>query len=71
MAKFFENSLAELRARNAGVEGAFRRIDGNRFTAVVYRHGKALARCTVFMGRGPHAGYRLRGAGDERQQFLQ
>ncbi|RAK66366.1 toll/interleukin-1 receptor domain-containing protein [Phenylobacterium kunshanense] len=52
LAKFFENSLAELDRRNPGVEGAFRRIDANRFTAVIYRHGKAVARCTVFMGGG-------------------
>ena len=52
MAKFFENSLAELNRRNEGIEGAFRRIDANRFTAVIYRHGKSVARCTVFMSSG-------------------
>lgn len=52
MAKFFENSVAELRARNPGIDGGFRQIDANRFTAVAYRDGKALARCTVFMGGG-------------------
>lgn len=50
MAKFFENSLGELQSRNDGVEGAFRRIDANRFSAVIYRDGKAVTRCTVFMG---------------------
>jgi hypothetical protein len=50
LAKYFENSLEELSARNPGIEGAFRRIDANRFTAVAYREGKAAARCTVFMG---------------------
>jgi hypothetical protein len=52
MAKFFENSLVELAARNPGVEGTFRRIDGNRFTAKIYKHGKAIGQCTVFMGEG-------------------
>ena len=33
MAKFFENSLTEIGRRNPEIEGAFRRIDGNRFTA--------------------------------------
>ena len=50
MAKFFENSLAELGTRNPGIEGAFRKVDANRFTAAIYRGGKAVARCTIFMG---------------------
>jgi hypothetical protein len=52
LAKFFENSLSELAARNPGIDGQFRRIDANRFTAVAYRDGKALARCSVFLGNG-------------------
>jgi hypothetical protein len=50
MAKFFENSLAELSERNAGIEGSFRRVDANRFHAKIYRHGTAVAQCTIFMG---------------------
>ncbi|EQB16930.1 toll/interleukin-1 receptor domain-containing protein [Sphingobium lactosutens] len=50
IARFFENSLGELEARNQGIEGAYRRIDANRFSAVIYRAGKSLARCTVFVG---------------------
>lgn len=50
MARFFEASLGELSSRNSGVDGRFRRIDGNRFTAVAYVGGKAAARCTVFIG---------------------
>jgi len=50
ISKFFENSLIELGERNAGIECSFRRIDGNRFTASIYRDGSALARCTIFMG---------------------
>lgn len=52
MARFFEGSLQELEARNSGIEGTFRRVDANRFTAAIYRGGKAVARCTVFMGGG-------------------
>ena len=52
LAKYFENSLAELSQRNDGVDGDFRRIDSNRFTAAVYRGGKAITRCTIFMGGG-------------------
>lgn len=50
MVLFFENSLAELAARNPGVEGDLRRIDANRFTAAVYKHGKIIARCAIFIG---------------------
>lgn len=52
MSKFFENSLAELEDRNPGIEGRFRRVTSDRFTAVAYRNGDAVARCTVFMGGG-------------------
>ena len=52
MAKYFENSLAELSQRNAEIETQFRRIDANRFLAKVYKNGKAVAQCHVFMGGG-------------------
>jgi hypothetical protein len=52
LARFFETSLVELEARNTGIEASFRRVDANRFTAAVYRNGKAEARCTIFMGGG-------------------
>lgn len=55
IARFFEASLTELAARNPGIECTFRRIDANRFSAVVYRGGKATARCTVFIGSGHFA----------------
>jgi hypothetical protein len=50
VAKFFENSLAEISERNPGIDGQFRRIDANRFTAVAYRDGDAVARCSIFLG---------------------
>lgn len=50
MMRYFENSIAELAARNPGVEAIFRKIDGNRFTAKAYKHGQSTAQCTVFMG---------------------
>lgn len=52
---FFANSLEELAARNEGIEGDLRRLDANRFTAVIYRNGKAIARGTVFIGSGFHS----------------
>lgn len=50
MARYFENSLAELEARNPGFEGVFRRVDANRFFATIYRDGKDVARGTIYMG---------------------
>jgi hypothetical protein len=67
VARFFENSLEELSRRSPEVEGRFRRIDANRFTAVAYRGGRATARCTVFfgglMGRGAEIGYSTNDSG--------
>jgi hypothetical protein len=56
IAKYFENSLQELKERNPEIEGIFRRIDANRFTAVAYSDGRTIARCTIFMGGLLHGG---------------
>ena len=50
IAKFFENSLAELEARNPGIEGNFRRIDTNHFTASVYKNGQTVSECGIWLG---------------------
>jgi hypothetical protein len=50
MASFFENSIRELEERNPGIEGDFRRIDANRFTASLYRQGESIARCQIRLG---------------------
>lgn len=52
VAKFIENSLDELSARNPGYEGLFKRVDANRFFATIYRDGKDVARATYFTGGG-------------------
>jgi TIR domain len=44
IAKFFENSLKELVARNSGLDQTFRRIDADRFSAAAYRGGKKVCR---------------------------
>jgi len=49
IARYFENSLKELQARNPGFEGVFRRVDANRFSATIYKHGQDVARATVFV----------------------
>ena len=50
MARYFENSLAELEARDPGYQGTFRRVDANRFFATIYKDGKDVARATVYLG---------------------
>ena len=50
LARFFENYLDELSHRNLDIEGRFRRIDSDRFTAAAYRNGHAVACCTVWFG---------------------
>lgn len=50
IARFFENSLEELSRRNPRIEGSFRQIDANRFAAIVYRDGKTVSQCAIFIG---------------------
>ena len=50
LARFFEGSLTELQTRNPGIEATFKRIDANRFTAVVYSNGKSASRCSIMLG---------------------
>lgn len=59
MAKYFENSLSELSARNPEIDGSFRRLDANRFSAVAYHKGQSASRCTVFMGGAANRGHCL------------
>lgn len=50
IAKFFEASLAEIEARNPDIIGRFKRVDANRFTAVLFRQGQEIASGTVWFG---------------------
>lgn len=50
LARFFEGSLEELQTRNDGIETTFRRIDADRFSAVIYRGGKAVSKGSVVRG---------------------
>jgi len=50
IAAFFENSLAELKARSEGIDVNFKRIDANQFTATVYRDGQKRAWCRILVG---------------------
>jgi hypothetical protein len=55
IAKFFEESLAELQTHNEAILGKFRRINANHFAATVYRNGKSISACGIrldgFFGR--------------------
>lgn len=50
MARFFQGSLQELEARHPDFKGRFERIDSRKFTASIYKGGKAVAQCTVALG---------------------
>ncbi|GAA0640783.1 hypothetical protein GGR12_000216 [Brevundimonas lenta] len=50
IARYFENSLSELTARNPGFEGNFRKVDAGRFFATIYKEGKDVARATIYLG---------------------
>jgi hypothetical protein len=50
IAKFFEESLAELGRRNPGVDGRYRRNGADTFTARVFMQGKQEAQCRVLLG---------------------
>lgn len=50
VSNFFEGSLGELEQRNADIETLFRRIDTDRFVAIIYRSGRQVSACTIFRG---------------------
>jgi hypothetical protein len=50
-ATFFEASLQQLQEETPGVQVRFRRLDAVRFTAVAYRGGRPVSRCTIWLGR--------------------
>jgi hypothetical protein len=54
MAAYFENSLAELKSRNSGIETLFRRLDANSFEATVYRGGSRRCHCGVWITGGAY-----------------
>ncbi|WP_144636058.1 toll/interleukin-1 receptor domain-containing protein [Bordetella genomosp. 13] len=50
MGRFFEGSLGALQERHPDFVGRFEQIDARRFTASVYKGGKAVAECTIALG---------------------
>jgi len=55
MARFFENSLAELEARTPGIEYDFKMIDANSFAASLYWKGDQRNNCRIaYRGTGSY-----------------
>lgn len=53
VARYFENSLAELQDRNEGIRTRFVRVDAVAFEAAVYAaDGKQRSRCAIWLGTG-------------------
>lgn len=50
MDRFFKGSLSELEARNQGIQTRYRKVDGNIFTATIYRGGAKTAACSIRLG---------------------
>lgn len=48
--RFFQGSLQELELRNSEIETRHRRVDGNCFTATIYKNGEKMAGCTIRLG---------------------
>lgn len=48
LARFFENSLAELKKRNEGLEVDFHRRDADAFACTVYQHGHKICHCGIW-----------------------
>jgi hypothetical protein len=64
IANYFENSLAELKARNPEVDVRFRRVDVNHFTSAIYVKGKKASSCRLWLG-GDFGGHAIRYSGSD------
>jgi len=50
IAKYIDGSLQELEKRNESLTTKYRRIDTNHFTAAIYRNGKSVRSCKIWLG---------------------
>lgn len=48
LARFFENSLDELKKRNEGLDTDFHRRDADAFACSIYRHGSKVCHCGIW-----------------------
>jgi len=60
LSTFFENSLRELQSRYDEVETNFRRIDADRFEAIIYVDGEEKTRCGIWRAQEHWSGSGLR-----------
>ena len=59
LARFFDASLQELKSRNEGIDVDYQRVDANGFSATIYRGGKRLAACGIWMDQAGRRGGNL------------
>ena len=52
LAKYFDSSLAELKARNPGIDVSYKRLDATHFSAKIYENGKERSRCRIWLASG-------------------
>lgn len=50
LARFFENSLDEIKKRNLGLEVDFHSRDADSFTSSIYEHGARVCHCGIWRG---------------------
>ncbi len=60
LVNFFDNTLAELEARAAGIEIESRRVDADLFTAAIYRSGDLISECKIWMTIDSHSSGEIR-----------
>ena len=68
MAKYFEGSLEELAKRNSDIDTRFKRIDLESFTAVIYRNGEAVSKCSIRHGGSSSFGNGITYSPDDRSR---
>ncbi|MEI7240327.1 toll/interleukin-1 receptor domain-containing protein [Pectobacterium brasiliense] len=56
VARYFENSLTELKKRHAGLDADFHQRDADSFTCAVYINGSRVGQCGIWRG-GSHMGF--------------
>lgn len=54
ISNYFEGSLAELSKRNSEISTKFKRIDTSHFSSIVYRGGRSVTQCKIWLGGRNH-----------------
>ena len=50
ISNYFEGSLSELAKRNSEIQAQFKRVDANHFTPSIYKNGKNMSSCKIWLG---------------------